>query len=134
MKWYQILITKPIVIGFDAYHTSKVIKSEDGNTNKLTIDKNGDDIFNLYIKYVLPISSMVYAFDESRPEKPHPLLKSWKFYVEGNISNGINSSDASSGVTIKTKTESFYSVGIKFETNVETLFSTGKKYKYIENY
>jgi hypothetical protein len=133
MKWYQLLITKPIVIGFDAYHTSKVIKNEN-NDGKFNIDKNGGDIFNLYIKYILPVSSIVYAFNEDRPDKPNQLLKAFKFYVEGNMTNGIYSNDESSGLTIKTKTESFYSVGVKFETDIETLFSTGKTYKSSTNY
>jgi len=133
MPWYVLLVTKPMAIGFDAYHTDKVLKNQEDDGN-FKIDKKGADIFNIYLKYTLPISSLTYAFDDNRPDKPHPLLKSLKLYVEGNYGNSINSNGSGSGLTVKTSNESYYKAGIRFEADIETLLSRGENYKYFSNY
>jgi len=130
---YVLLFTKPLTFGFDAYHTNKALKQKP-NDGELTKTESGEEFFKVYLKYTLPVSSMVYAFDENRPAKPHPLLKAFKLYAEGNYSNAIKSEDASSSLSIKTESTLYYNVGVKFETDIETLFSRGKTYKYYSDY
>ena len=132
MEPYVLLFTKAVTFGFDAYHADKALKKK--GDDGLERNESGEELFKVFVRYTLPVSSMVYAFDNNRPAKPHPLLKAFRLYAEGNYSNAIKSDDGGSGVNIKTESTLFYNVGVKFETDIESLFSRGKTYKYLSNY
>jgi hypothetical protein len=124
MPAWRVLLSKPLSFNLEAFRTNKaLVQEKDNTTEKFSFSPKDTDVFNMTMKYEVPLSSLLYAA-QSRPDpEPSFLTKAISLFAEGSYGNTVGAENSSGTYTMKVENAKSYKYGVKISFKIDSFFT-----------